>query len=98
MNLFTETFESFINEQNEETIVFQCPHCYDFIHVKVPEINCTIFRHGVYKHNYEQINPHESKENCDRLYENKEIYGCGRPFRIIKLDNHLFKVEICGYI
>jgi hypothetical protein len=37
------------------------------------EINCAIFRHGSYKKNLQQMNPHEKKEECDRLAQENLI-------------------------
>lgn len=68
-----------------------CPHCGEY--AIIVEINCTIFRHGVYKTNMQPINPHASKEECERLLASGEIYGCGKPF---KYDGK--NVEICEYI
>lgn len=60
--------------------VVKCPHCH--ILVEVVELNCRIFRCGIYKETYEQINPHMPKKDCDELVLNNSIYGCGKPFRI----------------
>jgi hypothetical protein len=68
-----------------------CPHCGEYAIVE--EINCTIFRHAVYKTNLQPINPHATKEECERLLENGEIYGCAKPF---KYDGKT--IEICDYI
>ena len=73
----------------------ECPHCHGGI--VIDQINCGIFRHGVYKHNMENINPHANKEDCDNLIINNKIYGCGKPFRLIK-ENEIYKIEICEYI
>ena len=48
------------------------------------EINCGIFRHAVYKSNLMQIPPHENKINCDKLIADEMVYGCAKPFQIIK--------------
>ena len=72
-----------------------CPHCKESIIIE--EINCAIFRHAVLKINNQQINPHSSKDICDSLIEKKLIYGCGKPFQIIKNNNKLEAV-ICDYI
>jgi hypothetical protein len=40
------------------------------------------------------INPHTSKEICEKLIENDEIFGCGKPFRL----NSGRNPEICDYI
>jgi hypothetical protein len=75
-------------------LIIECPHCFDQIFIYKNEINCRIFRHGVYKNTGMNMNPHENKNECDRLYMNDEIYGCGKPF---KLDND-DKPVICEYI
>lgn len=72
-----------------------CPHCEDYI--ELVQLNCCIFRHGVYKHNFQQINPHMSKIECDKNIENNLIYGCGKPFQII-YEKDKVKAIICGYI
>ena len=74
-------------------LIVKCPHCNEEILINKNEINCAIFRHGVFKKNMEQINPHLNKEECIRLYNNNLIYGCGKPFRIDK-----DKANICDYI
>jgi len=72
-----------------------CPHCQESIIIE--EINCAIFRHAVLKTTNQQIDPHSSKYICDVLIENKLIYGCGKPFQLIKKDNKIEAV-ICDYI
>lgn len=74
-----------------------CPHCNNFVIVNTKDINCGIFRHAVYIKDMKPINPHETKENCDELVKNNLVYGCGKPFKIIQIDNKYF-VEICDYI
>ncbi len=75
----------------------ECPNCQQMIIIMENEINCAIFRHGAYKKNFEQINSHENKENCDRLFAEGLIYGCGKPFRLTKKDDG-YVPEICEYI
>ena len=74
----------------------ECPHCKTTI--EILELNCCIFRCGVYKDTLEQINPHLGKEECDRLDQEGLIYGCGKPFQIIMDENNTYQVIICGYI
>ena len=57
------------------------------------QINCKIFRHGIYKQNYDQIGSHERKELCDQLFKDGLIYGCGKPFTF-----NGTTVEKCAYI
>ena len=98
----SNTHEKKENEPNsdlqEDAIInIECPHCKGQVIVSLNELNCKIFRHGIYKHNYEQIHPHLNKEECDRLVEKNLIFGCGKPF-ILLYKNNEFYTEICGYI
>ena len=78
-------------------VVLKCKHCDENFIVNKNDFNCRILRHGVFKSNLQPIPPHESKENCDRLFNNNLIYGCGKPL-IITEKNKEFDVEICNYI
>jgi DNA-directed RNA polymerase subunit RPC12/RpoP len=71
--------------------IIECPHCNE--PVIIQEVNCSIFRHGIFKTNYEQIPPHSPKEQCDEWVEKNMIYGCGKPFQIINN-----KAVRCDYI
>ena len=77
----------------------QCPHCSQSI--EVLEINCKIFRCGVYKDSYKQIDPHMSKIGCDQLVAESKIYGCSKPFKLVSVQdssaNSWTAVE-CEYI
>lgn len=77
----------------ENYIIVKCPWCHEDVLVMKNEINCAIFRHGVLKSNHQQMDPHASKEECDRLADGGLIYGCGKPFRIE--GEH---AVVCGYI
>ena len=83
--------------KEDDSYIFNCPHCDSLIQVLVDQLACCIFRHAYYKRNYEQINPHSSKVECDKLISNNLIFGCAKPFRIIKDINKPY-VEICDYI
>ena len=72
--------------------VIKCPHCQDPILIE--EINCAIFRHGVFKNTHQPIPPHASKVDCEEWKKKNEIYGCGKPFRL----NSQRIPEICDYI
>jgi hypothetical protein len=76
-------------------IIVTCPHC--LFQVLILEINCHIFRHGVFISNGEQMDPHTCKPVCDELVEKKLIYGCGKPFRVDKSGDH-YIASICDYI
>jgi hypothetical protein len=73
-------------------LIIECPHCNQFI--EILELNCRIFRCGIFKNTNQQINPHLDENSCNELKKNDLIYGCGKPFQIME-DN---KVVICGYI
>jgi DNA-directed RNA polymerase subunit RPC12/RpoP len=75
--------------------VIKCPHCNEFI--EILELNCQIFRHGVFKNSLKQLNPHTPKINCDYYAENDLIYGCGKPFQLIEKDDTYLAI-ICDYI
>jgi hypothetical protein len=78
--------------------LFQCPHCQEDIIVQRNEINCAIFRHGVFKNNLQQILPHSPKNECDLWFEKDLIFGCGKPFElVIDVSNQPF-TKICDYI
>ena len=78
-----------------ENFIIKCPHCKKFILIE--QINCAIFRHGVYKTNNEQVNPHLNELDCDNLIKNKMVYGCCLPFKIIK-ENDKYIAVICEYL
>jgi hypothetical protein len=73
--------------------IFSCPHCLGQVFVKVHEINCQIFRHGMYKLDGGQLPPHLPKSECVRLIETNQIEGCAKPFKF-----NGETVEICDYI
>lgn len=81
--------------KTQRMIIVQCPHCEGPI--EVVEVNCAIFRHGVFKQTGIQMHPHETKEKCDELIEKNLIYGCGKPFKITIINN-TYVAEICDYI
>lgn len=76
---------------------FRCPHCSQELEVHKSETNCCIFRCGLYKSNKLQIPPHTIENECDRLRNQKLIYGCARPFKFVYSDLGNY-VEKCGYI
>ena len=76
-------------------LIIKCPHCDQ--QILIEELNCKIFRHGILKKTNIQINPHASKLECDNYTSNDLIYGCGKPFKIIEINN-LYITEKCDYI
>ena len=77
-------------------IIVECPHCKQSIEILA--INCRIFRCGIYKANYKQIDPHLPKAECDRVFAEGLIFGCGKPFIITVIDASTVKLEPCDYI
>ncbi len=75
-------------------ICVTCPHC-NGTRIII-EANCCIFRDAVYISG-EQISPHTPKHICDELTERGDIYGCGKPFKIVKTEDG-WKTEKCDYI
>ena len=75
--------------------VITCPSCSS--PVLIEQINCAIFRHGIFKRNGTQIPPHSSEADCDAFVKNELIYGCGKPFIIVSVDGQPV-AEHCGYI
>jgi hypothetical protein len=78
----------------EPTFLFECPHCHVFIEVLIRDMNCRIFRHGVFKDTWQQIPPHSSKETIDGWLRSNLIFGCGKPFKL-SVDG---QPVICEYI
>jgi hypothetical protein len=72
--------------------IHQCPYLDCNIAIEIVEVNCAIFRCGVYK-NGQQIDPHLPQEECEKLKNQDKIWGCGRPFKLV---NSL--LVICEYI
>jgi len=72
---------------------FECPHCNGHFIIFSTELNCRIIRHGVLKETGEQMNPHLPKSECDQLFEQSLIWGCGKPVQIVGNT-----ALACGYI
>jgi predicted RNA-binding Zn-ribbon protein involved in translation (DUF1610 family) len=81
-----------------DKIIFQCPNCGDFVVVHRNELNCKIFRHAVYKKNNQNINPHLPEIECVKLLKESLIFGCAKPFKIVKRPDNSYRVQKCGYI
>ena len=82
---------------NENIIIINCPSCNATILIDKSEINCKIFRHGVMKESGKQIDPHLSKDNCDKLVKDNRIYGCGKPFKL-EFNGFEWQAMHCEYI
>lgn len=73
--------------------IINCPYCE--VVIIIEKKNCGIFRCGIIKKSGKQIPPHSKKERCDKLFNEGLIWGCGKPFKINKLNN---QIEKCDYI
>jgi hypothetical protein len=78
----------------------ECPHC--TILIEILELNCRIFRCGIHKKSLKQIGQHLPKNECDSLFKDKKIYGCGKPFIVETVnsttDELTYKAFVCDYI
>lgn len=79
----------------EQDIYLTCPQCGGTIQVE--KLNCGIFRHGFFKKTKKQIPPHATLKQCQEYVKKGLIWGCGKPFQVIKKDN-TFIILHCGYI
>ena len=85
--------------QEDNSYIFECPHCNILIQVLKQDVNCKIFRHGVFKNTRQHVDPHLSKELCDRLKSQDLVYGCCKPFKLIIDANSVVKyAQECAYI
>ena len=73
-----------------------CPNCDEL--VMIHELNCCIFRHAILIKTEQQIDPHSSKEVCEELLKSGKIYGCGKPFKIVVLEDGKWMIQKCNYI
>jgi hypothetical protein len=76
-------------------IYIECPNCGDM--VEIIQINCGIFRHGVFKNNQQQINPHSPESFCKKMFDDGQIYGCGKPFKLEQINGEYVAI-VCDYI
>ena len=81
----------------EQFIVFVCPHCSGEFSVHAAELNCRIVRHFVFK-DFQQLNPHAPKEECERVVREELGYGCAGPVELFSGDDGQWSARICGYI
>ena len=77
--------------------IFNCPNCFEKIIVDKKELNCRIFRHAIYKHNYKQVDPHLNKQECENHIKNDLVFGCCKPFEIVIDDKNKIYATICEY-
>lgn len=81
-------------EKKEEDIIVMCPHCNDPILIELKQLRCGIFRHAVYKHNQQQVDPHLSYLKCKDLLRKNKVIGCCKPFQVT--EDH--RAVPCDYV
>lgn len=81
-------------------IIVSCPHCHGM--VLIEQLNCKIFRHGVFEGTYQQIPPHASEQECTTWFKTKQIVGCGKPFKLQLNNNNnnqeKWEAVVCDYV
>ena len=82
----------------EGTYTFECPNCGNMIMVHKDDVGCAIFRHGQFRKDGSQINPHAPEEYCIAMARKKLIYGCGKPFMLTNRGNIFTHAVECDYI
>jgi hypothetical protein len=75
-------------------LLVECPWCK--ITIEVSELNCRIFRCGIFKDTLKQLEAHASQERCQAVLN--KIYGCGRPFQVVQRPSGLEEAIKCDYI
>jgi hypothetical protein len=60
---------------------FLCPHCLETVRVDADMVNCTIFRHAVFRDSGTFVDPHAPKATCDGWIRDGKVHGCGKPFK-----------------
>ena len=73
-----------------------CPHCDGTIEVLENEVNCGIFRHGIYKSGA-PVPPHSPEHVCRDLLKRDLLYGCAMPFKVTRSSDGYVVVK-CGWI
>ncbi len=66
-----------------ELFIVKCPYDECGVFIEILAINCAIFRCGIYKNTYQQLNPHLPENECKLLKSQDLILGCGQPFKLI---------------
>jgi hypothetical protein len=79
----------------KDMFIVTCPHCQEF--VQIAQVNCAVFRHGVYKDTFEQVSPHLSLNHCTELRSTGRVYGCCKPFKVVLKDG-TYEAVVCDYI
>lgn len=78
-----------------EELIVECPKCKCSIIIE--QLNCKIFRCGVFKNNYIQIPPHSNKQFIDNLLIQNRIFGCGQAFKLILNIENVYEAIECSY-
>jgi hypothetical protein len=82
-------------------LVGKCPHCQEYVSIKEKDIQCGIFRHAVYRNNYQPIPPHSSKIECETLVSTNKVFGCAKPFQVRPCPLDItgeYQIVACDYL
>ena len=82
---------------DNDMLIYPCPHCGLLCTTAIKELACHIFRHGYDVVRKSQIPPHASLLECDKFANTKGVFGCCRPYKIIK-KNQYYYADVCDYI
>jgi len=94
----------------EDSYFFECPHCSCYCQVPKSQVNCGIFRHAVYSKTdlsrghveFQPINPHASKEECEKLKSEGVVLGCAQPFQLRvsqgSMEGSVISIQKCDFI
>ena len=87
--------------ENGTLLIFSCPYCDATIMVHPDQIHCAIFRHGVYESDddsdeWVNLPPHASYRDVLLFKQQRTVYGCGGPFKIIQIGGERFATT-CSY-
>jgi len=87
------------HSSHQDPLVFACPQCGGTVVVQRSEVNCKIFRHGVFRATGEPVPPHASEAECSEWTKTESIWGCGKPFHLVPdSDTGALVAKTCGYI
>jgi hypothetical protein len=71
---------------NPSKMWLTCPHC--TWPMDLDPIACGTFIHGfIITEGHKQIDPHASKETCEKYIQEGKVEGCGKRILIIKSHN-----------
>jgi hypothetical protein len=94
VRILLETKRKPAESRMEDFVLTSCPKCGTTIQIFKRDINCRIFRCGIFKASNQPIAPHAAKAQIDAWLAQGRLHGCGQPFRL----NAKNSAEVCDYI